>query len=439
MKKKTLALLLAISCVLSATACGASKAEVAEEASEADAAAAESEEVNEEEKAEEPEIEEEPKAEEEPQIEEEPKAEEEPQEEEKETKKPAAGELSDDLYDFQLSIDGTVYQFPMFYSDFEALGWVYDGDNTRTLSSNQYTTSEVWEKDGFKVYARFANLSVNTVPFSESMVAGFKLDKFNLKDCDWEIFLPGGIQYGVSNADDIKAAYGEPSRDHDSDLYYSMTYELDFYREIKLNVYKEENALLDVEMLNLVELEGADNSINEEVPELVKAYQPPKSLGDDFYAYTVQMEGVVYSLPCPVSVLLENGFTLDKAGSDSEVASGGVGWVNLMYHNQKLHTMVKNYADYATIVENCFAVSMESSVNGPEFDLVIPGGIKVGDSEEAVKKATANFHCESETSDSGFTYYEVSDPDGSSLDNYSIVVKDGSVCTIEVQNSKKPE
>lgn len=67
------------------------------------------------------------------------------------------------------------------------------------------------------------------------------------------------------------------------------------------------------------------------------------------------------------------------------------------------------------------------------------GGIKVGDSEEAVKKATADFNCEKETSDSGDTYYEVSDPDGSSLDNCSIVVKDGSVCTIKVRNSTEPK
>ncbi|MBD5519542.1 MAG: hypothetical protein HDR07_14050, partial [Lachnospiraceae bacterium] len=175
------------------------------------------------------------------------------------------------------------------------------------------------------------------------------------------------------------------------------------------------------------------------VPELVEAYQAPKSLGDDFYAYTVQMEGVVYSLPCPVSVLLDNGFTIDTASSDSEVAAGGSGWVDLRYNNQTLHSMVENYADYATIVENCFVVSMKSSVNGPKFDLVFPGDIKVGDSEDAVKKATAKFNCETETSDSGFTYYEVSDPDGSSLDRYSIVVKDGSVCTIEVHNSEEPE
>lgn len=435
MKKKTLSLLLAISCVLSATACSTAEGEETEETSRISEAREELEgefNENEDEAEEEPEVEE--ASEEETPEEEQPK-------EEKEIKTTSAvpGELSDDLYDFQISIDGTVYQFPMWYSDFEALGWEYDGDNTETLSSNQYTVAESWSKNGFEVYTQLANLSMNSVPFSESMVAGITLDKFFLEDCDWEILLPGGIQYGVSDTDDIKEAYGEPSRDYDSDLYYMMAYELDYYQEIELYVYKEENALLQIEIQNLVELEGADNSIDETVPELVEAYKAPKSLGDDFYAYTAQMEGVVYSLPCPVSVLLDNGFTIDKANSDSEVAAGGNGWLNLRYNNQTLHTMVENYADYATIVENCFVVSMESSAFGPEFDLVFPGGIKIGDSEDVVKKATASFNCEVETSDSGFTYYEVFDPDGSSLDSYTIIIEDGSVCSMEVQNSEEPE
>ena len=57
----------------------------------------------------------------------------------------------------------------------------------------------------------------------------------------------------------------------------------------------------------------------------------------------------------------------------------------------------------------------------------------------AVKKATADFNCEVDASDSGYTYYEVSDPDGSVLDRYTIIVKDGSVCTMEIENSEEPE
>lgn len=425
MKKKTLAVLLAVICTLSMSACGNETVETGSRADET------REELD-------AELSEEP---EESDAEEEPEAEEEAPEEKKAPARAASvpDGLSDDLYDFQISIDGTVYQFPMWYAEFEALGWEYDGDNTQTLSSNQYTTTEVWKKDGFEVYTRFANLSMNAVPFSESMVAGITLDRFYLEDCEWEILLPGGIQYGVSNADDIKAAYGEPTDDYDSDLYYKMTYESDRYSEVELYVYKDDNTLKEISIENLVELEGADNSIDETVPDLVKNYKAPGKLGDDFYAYTAQLEGNVYKLPCPVSVLLENGFTIDTANSDSEVAAGGNGWIDLRYNNQTLHTMVENYADYATVIENCFVLSMESSVNGPKFDLVFPGNIKVGDSEEAVKKATEGFNCEVETSDSGFTYYEVSDPDGSVLDGYMIIVKDGSVCTMEIENSVKPE
>lgn len=163
----------------------------------------------------------------------------------------------------------------------------------------------------------------------------------------------------------------------------------------------------------MVELEGADNSVNEDVPDLVKEYKAPKALGNDFYAYTAELEGVVYSLPCPVSVLLENGFTIDTSNSDSVVAAGRNGWVSLRYNNQTLRAMVENYADYATTVENCFVLSMKSSVNG--------------------------FNCEVETSDSGFTYYEIADPDKGVLDKYTIVVKDGSVISLEIENSTKPE
>lgn len=435
MKKKVLALLLMISCTLSMTACGESGVEdtaVNEITEEKEEEAAEPERPDREARSVEEETEE---------VKEEAKEEEDTAKEKTEKKEAAQtpAELSDDLYDFQVSIDGTVYQFPMWFSDFAALGWEYDGDETETLSSNQYTFTQVWKKDGCKVYTRFANLSMNTVPFSESMVAGITLEEYYLKDCDWEILLPGGIQYGVSNADDIKAAYGDPTSDYDGDLYYKMTYEYDFYREISLYVYKDDDTLKQIEIENMVELEGADNSVDDTVPDLVKEYKAPSSLGNDFYAYTAQLEGVVYSLPCPVSVLLENGFEIDESSSDSEVGAGRNGWVDLRYNNQTLHTMVENYADYATTVENCFAVSMKSSEYGPKFDLVFPGNIKVGDKEDVVKKATAKFNCEIETSDSGYTYYTVSDPDGSVLDNYEIVVKDGSVCTMEISNSSKPE
>ena len=112
--------------------------------------------------------------------------------------------LSDDIYSFQVSIDGTVYQFPMWAKDFKALGWTYSGDGTKTLSSNEYTTAETWEKGDAKVYTSLINLTMNSVTFEEAAVGGITLEEFYLKDCNMEIVLPKGIQYKVSSRDDIR-------------------------------------------------------------------------------------------------------------------------------------------------------------------------------------------------------------------------------------------
>ncbi len=443
MKRKVLALLLAASCVLSMTACGGKEAskeveaqETVEEAQEEEAAEP-TEEPTEEPTAE-------PTEEPTPEATQEPEAEEEVEEaEETETaEKPSTempANLSDDIYDFQVSINGTVYQFPMWYSDFEALGWEYDGDNTQTLSANQYTTTEVWKKDGIKVYTSFANLSMNTAAFTDCMVCGITLDKYNLKECDWEIILPGGIQYGVSDTEAIKAAYGDPTSDYDGESYYKMSYEYDMYSNIEVYVYKESGVLEEIKIRNIVELEGADNSVDPTVPEIVKNYQAPTELGTDLYSFNVEFEGNLYTLPCPVSEFLANGFEIDERNTDMEIAAGSFGWVDLKYNNQTLHVIARNYADYATVIENCFVVSVESSEYDPNFDLVIPGNIKRGDSEADVKAAIEGFNFETETSDSGFTYYEIYDPNGSKLDAYSIVIKEDAVISIEVENSEKPE
>lgn len=346
-------------------------------------------------------------------------------------------ELSEDLYSFQISIDGTVYQFPMWYSDFEAMGWIYDGDATETLTSNQYTVAEKWIKDGFYIYSEFANLTMNAAPFSKCMIAGITLDDYYLEGCDWEIILPKGIQYGVSSKEDIIAAYGDPSDEYDGDLYYKLTYDYDSYQEICLFVSKETGVLNEIEIENMIELEGGDNSVDPTVPEVVTSYTAPSELGDDLYQFNMELEGNLYSLPCPVSVFLANGFTIVEDNSELEIAADGSGWLELRYNNQSFRSIVQNYADYATIVENCFVTTMESSEYEPKFALTIPGNIKRGDSEDAVLAAIEGFNYELEDS-SNFKYYNVYNPEGSILERFTICVKEGVVNSIEVRNDTNP-
>lgn len=347
-------------------------------------------------------------------------------------------ELSDDLYDFQISIDGAVYQIPMWYSDLEKLGWKYAEDAAKTLTSNQMTAAKSWKKgDKNSILTKIANLSMNTAAYSDCIIVGITLDKNYLRDCDWEIMLPKNIQYGVSGTDDILTAYGTPTSDYDSDLYYKMTYKYDSDQEVSLFVYKESGTLDKIDLQNVAALEGGDNSVDSSVPEVVKNYSAPDSLGSDLYQFNIELEGKLYTLPCPVSELIDNGFTIKKDSSASEIAAQNFNWIELQYNNQTYQTIVNNYADYATIPENCFISSMKSGIYEPDFALTIPGNIKRGDSEDSVLKAIKDFNYDKESS-SSFTYYNVYDPNGKKSSQFSIAIKDGVVAIIEVKNGAKP-
>ena len=363
--------------------------------------------------------------------------EEEIEEVEEETTKPSGtvntpSELSDDIYSFQVSIDGTVYQFPMWASDFAALGWEFDGTPDGTLASYEYTVAETWVKDNVEVYTTLANLTMNTLTYEDAMVAGIEFDKWNMEDCDWEIILPKGVQYGVSTRDDIIAAWGDPTSEYDGSMYYNMTYEYDSYQEIDLYVYKDTGVLQEIEIRNMIELEGGDNTVDPTVPEAVKNYQAPTELGDDLYVYNIEIEGNLYTLPFPVSALLDNGFTIKESGSNMEIGAGSYGWVELVYNNQSFSCMVDNYADYATIAENCFITSFESDEYFSNFDVTIPGGLKRGDSEKTLLDVIKNFNYEVETS-GDYTYYSIYKPDDEYGSKFDIRVKEGVIIGIEVE------
>ena len=237
MKKKTLALLLAIGCTVSIVACGTTGDDATSTSEETliSRVDEEREELQKEFDEKEPETKE--------------PGTEEPEEQSASAEKPTV--LSDNLYDFQISIDGTIYQFPMQYSEFEAFGWKHIGEPTNTLAPNKYALTETWTRDGGHVSTRLGNLSTDTVPYSESTVIGITLEDMYLKDCDWEIIMPKGIQLGVSDVDDIIAAYGEPTEDLDKDNYHRIQYEYENYRAITFFVSKDDNILTEIIILNV--------------------------------------------------------------------------------------------------------------------------------------------------------------------------------------------
>ena len=84
------------------------------------------------------------------------------------------------------------------------------------------------------------------------------------------------------------------------------------------------------------------------------AYEKPDALGDSLEEFRISLDGAVYEVPVPVSVLIADGWELDTSDSDAEVAAHDIGWVTLRKGGQEIREIAVNYADYATIPENCW-------------------------------------------------------------------------------------
>lgn len=351
--------------------------------------------------------------------------------------------LSDDIYSFQAEIDGEVYQFPMSYGEFTAKGWTYDGDAAQTIEPEQYTAAETFKKDSLKLYATIFNLGMNTVPFSECQIGGFSVDSYMMKDSAFSVKLPKGIEFGVSTLEDVKAAYGEPSREYDGEMYTALTYEYETYQDVEIQVDKETKVVSKIDMRNIIETAGeeeqaqAEAAVSDEVTEEVKSYQAPTELGDDFTKFIVEYDGALYQMPAPVSEFEKNGWTVKEDQSDMTVKGKDFGWVSLTKNDQELRAIAQNYGDNATTIRNCFVTTVKGDDNSTDMPITVQKGITRGMAKADLEKALEGVTYKFEESDM-FEYYTIEGPE-SSLDYVQILVrKDTSVVqAIEVSYTPK--
>ena len=186
-------------------------------------------------------------------------------------------------------------------------------------------------------------------------------------------------------------------------------------------------------------MEGTDDSVSSEVPESVKNYVAPESLGEDILSMNFELDGHLYTLPCPVSELVANGFTVDMENENTvkEVASGWFEWAVLDYNGQEYGLHVHNYSPNATTPDNCFVTRIELSSDMDIFEIVLPGNIKKGMPESELLEVLAAYEYEVESSSSSYKSYRIYGKHDS--DYCFIGVEDGVVCSVLLKNTERPE
>ncbi|MCI6766610.1 hypothetical protein [Porcincola intestinalis] len=287
--------------------------------------------------------------------------------------------------DYAISLDGVTLQFPLLFADCGLDGWDASDDLTTPLEPNQYNMFYFTKADR-RMYLFIANFAQNTQPAEECVICGVGIDRFDWKEEDGEILLPGGIRRGISTLQEIERAYGTPSRTYEGDLYTQLTYETDIYETIELSVYRESGVLEDIEMKVLRKPDQFDpGEVSTEVPSAVSAYQEPEQLSTDPAASEIRVEDQVYTLPVPVSTLLSDGWKIQPEDSQASIAARSSGWVSLQKGGQHFRTLAANPTDSAVTPVNAWVTSLSIGKNDLDLDGALPGGITVGMSRSALE------------------------------------------------------
>lgn len=354
-----------------------------------------------------------------------------------------SGSLSDNLYDYQISIDNDVLTLPMTYKDFVARGWKLDDESyaNETLKPNYRMSTIVFKKGDLKVYAGIANLGEDTLPLTECIVTRINAEQYYLKDTTSTVMVAKGVQIGKSTMDDVKTAFGEPGKDSntDSSPYYFVYQEdsKDYYTRVKFSF--DDNKLLDeIDMEHLAKVEGMTVSNNSNSGgESAKKYKEPSELGSDISAAIINLDGKLYQVPAPLSEFKKNGWEVES--DVNEVASGNTEYITLKKGDQKMSVVgLKNYDTSKTTLDNCFVTKLEVGIHSCDVPANLPKGIKVGMTEDELKKALEGTKSESKKSGDSYEYYSVSCGD-SVLDRVSFTVdlKEKKVITISIDNQPR--
>lgn len=308
-------------------------------------------------------------------------------------------QLSDNLTDYQIQLNGMVYDLPMTEADFEKCGWSIDQyeDDDEMVSSGRYIMKWYKAADGSRVLVYIINFSTSEQLYSDCYVSGFEISADDINFDISNIVMAKGITFGVSTQDDIVEAFGDSTKEYDEDYYRILEYKEDGYNYVKFYVYKDINALKKVILFTNEEPENLSaDEVYDEKPDIVINYQQPTGAGSSITSGVIELDGVLYQMPVPVCELMKNGWQIDTSSSDSAVSGRDNGYVTLTKGEQKIENIcVLNYTEKNVPVENCVIENISTG----RISFTVPGYLNEDMTLDEIKALAAAANAETEEDD----------------------------------------
>ena len=302
--------------------------------------------------------------------------------------------VSDDNL-FSFTIDGQNYSLPVKVEDFMSKGWQYneDSDATKKLSSGQTDYLDVLYKDdtSHRVSIEVTNFSLNAMEVKDCYISSVSLYDFTFDKMGIEVTTHGGsVVLGKTTIDEIKQIYGEPDYTSDSSssythISYYLNHDSSNYNSSLSFMFEDDKpGVGTISVKNEVKPADMEEAkVSDEKPEYLSQYKAPDSLGDDLVSGNVTLEGKTYSVPFPMQLLLDDGWSYGK--DDSYKVGAGEGYsVSMKKGDKRINVSAYNLSENATYLQNTMITSVTvRDHSSASFEL--PGGITIKSNDSDLK------------------------------------------------------
>lgn len=291
-------------------------------------------------------------------------------------------ELSDNLFDCQIMIDGVVYELPMKYSDFISLGWKPDKhenfDPSTSINASRTGTSYSFEKENFEIDVVFINFSKVNKPIDECYICNLSIDNVFNDTKDNIAILPKGITLGKSSQEDIISAYGEAESTSSYSnttymYYYNRNNVSDSYIQISFNINEEDNVLTRISIHNDIRPDDfMDYDTPTAVPEEAINYVAPTELGTDIKSGVVNFYGDLYQLPAPLSAFLSKGWSIKEDEQDGYLPANSYTYITIVRNKDTEHLSLYNHCSDSVQLKYGFIEAIEESYISKIINAISP-------------------------------------------------------------------
>lgn len=293
--------------------------------------------------------------------------------------KPTSYKMTGDFSDYQVMINGNVYQIHMTVGEILDSGWIFTGGVTDgILPAGEKAEILLKSADGAVMQITAVNFNNSSTSCRDCLVCEMKIELTDNSQSDVSII--GGLKLGFSNMNSLEEVIGKGGDAVLAGRGYVLTYAESETKIAQFTFDKTTGNLIGIRFCDSKKPSdyGEDNWENANQTALPYPTDPEVTPTSGI----ISIDGEVYRLPISVEVLISRGWSADFEGDGKKIPAGGRAYATFTRGSAVLTGVdVYNPTISEAYIGDCSVVAISSS--SAEGWVVFPLGIKAGISEAA--------------------------------------------------------